>query len=112
MTSFGGGWTMCYTADSHVNIMTELSTTDALGYRADCNNIPVRYIQYILLCLHIGICKHRYLICMLFRLIFPEIMINLSMCYYKLNKHIKLNKNRHFMTIRRINSVFYMRKTL
>ena len=44
---------MCYTTDSHVSIMTELSTTDALGYRADCNNIPVRYIQYILLCLHI-----------------------------------------------------------
>ena len=46
---------MCYTTDSQVNIMTELITTDALGYRADCNNIPVRYIQYILLCLHIGI---------------------------------------------------------
>ena len=42
MTSFGGGWTMCYTTDSHVNIRTELTTTDALGYRADCNNISVR----------------------------------------------------------------------
>jgi hypothetical protein len=41
MTSFGGGWTMCYTTDSHVNIKTELQTTPALGYRADCNNIPV-----------------------------------------------------------------------
>ena len=41
MTSFGGGWTMCYTTDSHVNIRTELRTTTALGYRADCNNIPV-----------------------------------------------------------------------
>ena len=42
MTSFGGGWTMCYTTDSNVDIKTELITTDALGYRADCNNIPVR----------------------------------------------------------------------
>ena len=41
MTSFGGGWTMCYTTDKHVNIKTELTTTPDLGYRADCNNIPV-----------------------------------------------------------------------
>ncbi|CAB4016187.1 Hypothetical predicted protein, partial [Paramuricea clavata] len=40
MTSFGGGWTMCYTTDSHVNIKTELTTTLAHGYRADCNKIP------------------------------------------------------------------------
>ena len=44
MTSFGGGWTMCYTTDSHVNIKTELTTTDALGYRADCNKIPVSLV--------------------------------------------------------------------
>ncbi|CAB4039465.1 Hypothetical predicted protein [Paramuricea clavata] len=48
MTSFGGGWTMCYTTDSHVNIKTELTTTLAQGYRADCNNIPASLL-YILL---------------------------------------------------------------
>ena len=42
MKSFGGGWTMCYTTDSHVDIRTELTTTADLGYRADCNNITVR----------------------------------------------------------------------
>ena len=42
MTSFGGGWTMCYTTDSHVDIRTELTTTADHGYRADCNNISVR----------------------------------------------------------------------
>ena len=41
MASFGGGWTMCYTTDSNVDIKTELTTGVALGYRADCNNIPV-----------------------------------------------------------------------
>ena len=40
MTSFGGGWTMCYTTDSHVDIKTEFITS-YLGYRADCNNISV-----------------------------------------------------------------------
>ena len=47
MTSFGGGWTMCYTTDSHVNIKTELHTTAALGYRADCNNIPVSNLNFL-----------------------------------------------------------------
>jgi hypothetical protein len=41
MSSFGGGWTMCYTTDSQVNIKTELTTKSSTGYRADCNNIPV-----------------------------------------------------------------------
>ena len=50
MTSFDGGWTMCYTTDSHVNIKTELTTTSADGYRADCNNIPVSLI--FLFCLN------------------------------------------------------------
>ncbi|CAB4035905.1 Hypothetical predicted protein, partial [Paramuricea clavata] len=40
MSSFGGGWTMCYTTDRHVNIKTELVTKPSTGYRADCNNIP------------------------------------------------------------------------
>lgn len=47
MTSFGGGWTMCYTTDSKVNIKTELTTTTALGYRADCNNIPFTSVLFV-----------------------------------------------------------------
>ncbi|XP_028395844.1 uncharacterized protein LOC114519860 [Dendronephthya gigantea] len=47
MTSFGGGWTMCYTTDSHVNIKTELTTTPKLGYRADCNNIPFTEVMFV-----------------------------------------------------------------
>ncbi|XP_028412638.1 uncharacterized protein LOC114535537 [Dendronephthya gigantea] len=47
MTSFGGGWTMCYTTDSHVNIKTELVTTPSLGYRADCNNIPFTEVIFV-----------------------------------------------------------------
>ncbi|XP_028412648.1 uncharacterized protein LOC114535549 [Dendronephthya gigantea] len=47
MSSFGGGWTMCYTTDSHVNIKTELVTTPALGYRADCNNIPFTEVIFV-----------------------------------------------------------------
>ena len=53
MTSFDGGWTMCYTTDSHVNIKTEFTTTDALGYRADCNNIPVRLISFTTKVIHL-----------------------------------------------------------
>ena len=41
MSSFGGGWTMCYTTGSHVDIKTELTSKPSTGYRADCNNIPV-----------------------------------------------------------------------
>ncbi|XP_028395774.1 uncharacterized protein LOC114519797 [Dendronephthya gigantea] len=47
MTSFGGGWTMCYTTDSHVNIKTELTTTPEWGYRADCNNIPFTEVMFV-----------------------------------------------------------------
>ncbi|XP_028395829.1 uncharacterized protein LOC114519848 [Dendronephthya gigantea] len=47
MTSFGGGWTMCYTTDSYVNIKTELTTTPELGYRADCNNIPFTEVMFV-----------------------------------------------------------------
>ena len=51
MTSFGGGWTMCYTTDNHVNTKAEISSkfpygTD--GYRTNCNNIPVRTIKGII----------------------------------------------------------------
>ena len=44
MTSFGGGWTMCYTTDNHVDIKREVSSKFAYGvdgYRANCNDIPV-----------------------------------------------------------------------
>ena len=44
MTSFGGGWTMCYTTDDHVDIKKEVSSEIAYGidgYRANCNDIPV-----------------------------------------------------------------------
>ena len=39
---------MCYTTDSHVDIKTELTTTLHLGYRADCNNIPVNISSLLL----------------------------------------------------------------
>ena len=46
MTSFGGGWTMCYSADDRVNPRTEVTYDKNLpygtnGYRTDCNNIQV-----------------------------------------------------------------------
>ena len=44
MTSFGGGWTMCYTTNGFVNMKSELSTSRTHGYRADCNHIPVSSI--------------------------------------------------------------------
>ena len=46
MTSYSGGWTMCYTTDEYVTPKTEV-TYDAQfpygsdGYRTNCNNIPV-----------------------------------------------------------------------
>ena len=46
MTSFGGGWTMCYSTDDLVNPKTEVTYDENLpygtdGYRTDCNNIQV-----------------------------------------------------------------------
>lgn len=46
MTSFGGGWTMCYTTDSLVSLTTEVTYKECLpygtsGYRTDCRNIQV-----------------------------------------------------------------------
>lgn len=46
MTSFGGGWTMCYSANNVVNPKVEVTYDEMLpygtnGYRSDCNNIPV-----------------------------------------------------------------------
>ena len=46
MTSFGGGWTMCYSTDNLVEPQTEVTYDENLpygtdGYRTDCNNIEV-----------------------------------------------------------------------
>lgn len=46
MTSFGGGWTMCYSTDNLVNPKTEVTFNENLpygtnGYRTDCNNVKV-----------------------------------------------------------------------
>lgn len=46
MTSFGGGWTMCYSTDNLVNPKTEVTYDENLpygtdGYRTDCNNVKV-----------------------------------------------------------------------
>ena len=46
MTSFDGGWTMCYSTENIVNLKTEVTYNEKLpygtdGYRTDCNNIEV-----------------------------------------------------------------------
>ena len=46
MTSYGGGWTMCYSTDDKVNLKTEVTYDENLpygtnGYRTDCNYIQV-----------------------------------------------------------------------
>ena len=46
MTSYNGGWTMCYTTDEYAKPRTEVLYNSKLsfgtdGYRTDCNNIPV-----------------------------------------------------------------------
>ena len=50
MTSFDGGWTMCYSTDNLVNPKTEVTYDENLpygtnGYRTDCNNIQVNAIK-------------------------------------------------------------------
>ena len=47
MTSYGGGWTMCYTTDEFAKPRTEVTYNPQFpygkdGYRTNCNNIPVR----------------------------------------------------------------------
>ena len=42
MTSFGGGWSMCYSTDNLVNLKTEVTYNETQpygtdGYRTDCN---------------------------------------------------------------------------
>ncbi len=46
MTSYNGGWTMCYTTDDKVKPKTEVTYSAQFpygtdGYRTNCNNIPV-----------------------------------------------------------------------
>ena len=46
MTSYNGGWTMCYTTDEYAKPRTEVTYNAKTpygsdGYRTDCNNIPV-----------------------------------------------------------------------
>ena len=46
MTSYNGGWTMCYTSDEYVRPRTEVTYNPNLpygtnGYRTNCNNIQV-----------------------------------------------------------------------
>ena len=48
MTSYNGGWTMCYTTDEYVKPKTEVTYSAQLpygsdGYRTNCNNIPVSF---------------------------------------------------------------------
>ena len=46
MTSYDGGWTMCYTTDEYANPKTEITYNPQFpyrsdGYRTNCNDIPV-----------------------------------------------------------------------
>jgi len=46
MTSYNGGWTMCYTTADKAKPRTEVTYNPQLlygsdGYRTNCNNIPV-----------------------------------------------------------------------
>ena len=49
MTSFGGGWTMCYTTNDKADPADATTYNSANqygtnGYRSNCNNIPVRTV--------------------------------------------------------------------
>ena len=46
MTSYNGGWTMCYTTDEYAKPKSEVTYISDFpygvdGYRTNCNNIPV-----------------------------------------------------------------------
>ncbi|KAL9971469.1 hypothetical protein ACROYT_G017635 [Oculina patagonica] len=52
MTSYHGGWTMCYTTDDKVKPRTEFTYSAQLpygsdGYRTNCNNIPFKEILFV-----------------------------------------------------------------
>ncbi|KAJ7369595.1 calcium ion binding [Desmophyllum pertusum] len=51
MTSYNGGWTMCYTTDEYVNPKTEVTYSaqfpyGRVGYRTNCNNISFTEIIF------------------------------------------------------------------
>ncbi|KAL9972060.1 hypothetical protein ACROYT_G018299 [Oculina patagonica] len=52
MTSYNGGWTMCYTTDEYVKPKSEVTYSAQFpygsdGYRTNCNNIPFTEIIFI-----------------------------------------------------------------
>ncbi|XP_022804320.1 uncharacterized protein LOC111341593 [Stylophora pistillata] len=52
MTSFGGGWTMCYSTNNKVHLRKEVTYNESLpygtnGYRTDCNHIQFREILFV-----------------------------------------------------------------
>jgi len=52
MTSYNGGWTMCYTTDEYVKPKTEVTYSaefpyGSAGYRTNCNNIPFTEIIFV-----------------------------------------------------------------
>ncbi|XP_068702933.1 uncharacterized protein [Montipora foliosa] len=52
MTSYNGGWTMCYTTDEYAKPRTEVTYNAKTpygsdGYRTDCNNIPFTEIMFV-----------------------------------------------------------------
>ena len=49
MTSYDGGWTMCYTTDEYAKPKTEVTYNASFpygtdGYRTNCNNTPVSWL--------------------------------------------------------------------
>ncbi|XP_015772830.1 PREDICTED: uncharacterized protein LOC107351079 isoform X3 [Acropora digitifera] len=52
MTSYIGGWTMCYTTDEYAKPRTEVTYSSKTpygndGYRTNCNNIPFTEIMFV-----------------------------------------------------------------
>ncbi|XP_029191349.1 uncharacterized protein LOC114957933 [Acropora millepora] len=52
MTSYNGGWTMCYTTDEYAKPRTEVTYSSKApygndGYRTNCNNIPFTEIMFV-----------------------------------------------------------------
>ncbi|XP_068736926.1 uncharacterized protein [Montipora capricornis] len=52
MTSYNGGWTMCYTTDDYAKPRMEVTYNAKTpygsdGYRTDCNNIPFTEIMFV-----------------------------------------------------------------
>nr|XP_058957075.1 uncharacterized protein LOC131784294 [Pocillopora verrucosa] len=52
MTSFGGGWTMCYSTDDLADPKTQVTYDEnypygADGYRTDCNNVQFQEILFV-----------------------------------------------------------------